>query len=102
MPRSYVECGSSNIFLQVIFAGDFFQLQPVEDKDTHTCSEQFLNRGLAFEAPAWDRAELKTVLLSRVFRQVCPVPRTRAAHSLNHLVVAFSQAISLFMESVLS
>ncbi|KAG0609116.1 hypothetical protein M758_8G159100 [Ceratodon purpureus] len=55
--------------LQVIIAGDFFQLQPVEDKDTKTCSNQFLNRGLAFEAPAWDRANLKTVILKRVFRQ---------------------------------
>lgn len=55
--------------LQVIFAGDFFQLQPVEDKDTHSAADQFLNRGLAFEAPAWERAKLNTVILSRVFRQ---------------------------------
>ncbi|KAG0601459.1 hypothetical protein M758_11G112900 [Ceratodon purpureus] len=55
--------------LQVIFAGDFFQLQPVPDKNTYTDVDQFLNSGLAFEATAWHRANLETVILGTVFRQ---------------------------------
>lgn len=55
--------------LQVIFSGDFFQLQPVLEKITHTSDDQFLNRGLAFEAPAWTRAKLTPVILQHVFRQ---------------------------------
>jgi hypothetical protein len=57
-------------FFQVIFAGDFFQLQPVEDRTNPTLNDQFLNRGLAFEAPAWHRANLETVILKNIFRQV--------------------------------
>lgn len=88
-----------SIVLQVIFAGDFFQLQPVEDKDTKTCIDQFLNRGLAFEARAWDRANLKMVILKRVFRQVCSIPSD--ALRLNALVVVFSQAFLPFKFSFL-
>ena len=96
LQRLFVVCDSSNIFLQVIFAGDFFQLQPVEDKDYYTCSDRFLNRGLACEAPAWDRAKLKTVILSRVFRQVCPAPENRDAHCLFGLVLGFRKQKALF------
>lgn len=57
--------------VQVIFAGDFFQLQPIPEKQTFTSKDQFLNKGLAFEAPAWHKANLNTVILKHVFRQVC-------------------------------
>ena len=56
--------------LQVIFAGDFFQLQPIEEKSTQTSDNQFLNRGLAFEACAWRKAKLNMIVLKKVFRQV--------------------------------
>ncbi|KAG0557291.1 hypothetical protein KC19_11G117400 [Ceratodon purpureus] len=55
--------------LQVIFAGDFFQLQPVPEKPNYKLKDQFLNRGLAFEAAAWHRADLQTVVLKNIFRQ---------------------------------
>ncbi|KAG0601460.1 hypothetical protein M758_11G113000 [Ceratodon purpureus] len=55
--------------LQVIFAGDFFQLQPVQERPNPRISNQFLNRGLAFEAPVWHRANLETVILKNIFRQ---------------------------------
>jgi hypothetical protein len=45
-------------------------LQPVQTKTIPFIKDQFLNKGLAFEAPAWHRANLNTVILQRVFRQV--------------------------------
>lgn len=63
-----------SVFLQVIFAGDFFQLQPVQERQTYSDKDQFLNRGLAFESPAWHRANLQMVILKNVFRQVGSKP----------------------------
>lgn len=74
------------MFLQVIFAGDFFQLQPVRETPNPTLSDQFLNSGLAFEAPAWHRANLEMVILKNIFRQVDSKPETTDAHSLSDRV----------------
>lgn len=47
--------------IQVIFIGDFFQLPPVnkEDEELHYC----------FESPVWQELNLKTVLLTKNYRQ---------------------------------
>ncbi|KAG6541057.1 hypothetical protein Mapa_017544 [Marchantia paleacea] len=59
--------------LQVILAGDFFQLLPVlnkfEDITVKPSWDELTNRGLAFQAPAWQRAELEVVVLQMMFRQ---------------------------------
>lgn len=73
--RSYTSLNNGS-FPQVIFAGDFFQLQPVRDKETYTDKDQFLNRGLAFEASAWHRANLEVVMLKTIFRQVSSTPKS--------------------------
>lgn len=62
--------------LQIVFSGDFYQLPPVFDQRVLLISDEerrksgaFENAGLAFEAPAWRRLKLATVLLTRVYRQ---------------------------------
>eukprot|EP00195_Chlamydomonas_chlamydogama_P005406 CAMPEP_0202891832 /NCGR_PEP_ID=MMETSP1392-20130828/1784_1 /ASSEMBLY_ACC=CAM_ASM_000868 /TAXON_ID=225041 /ORGANISM="Chlamydomonas chlamydogama, Strain SAG 11-48b" /LENGTH=735 /DNA_ID=CAMNT_0049575693 /DNA_START=1492 /DNA_END=3696 /DNA_ORIENTATION=+ len=56
--------------LQLIFCGDFFQLPPVSSKwQPGMSSDNFLNWGYAFQAPAWKRLGLHHMLLTKVFRQ---------------------------------
>ncbi|KAH9575905.1 hypothetical protein CY35_01G135300 [Sphagnum magellanicum] len=57
--------------LQVIVAGDFFQLLPIQNKSSNVMNTttEFLNRGLAFESPAWHKANFESVILKTVFRQ---------------------------------
>eukprot|EP00798_Chlamydomonas_sp_ICE-L_P021499 gene21499-28480_t len=56
--------------IQLIVCGDFFQLPPITKRWVpNTPKEAFLNFGLAFQAPAWKRCNLKHVLLTKVFRQ---------------------------------
>lgn len=59
--------------LQIVFAGDFHQLPPVRNSSQpvgqHQPPDAFLNRGLAFEAPAWKRLRLHTIELTHVYRQ---------------------------------
>lgn len=56
--------------LQLIVAGDFFQLPPVtKPLEKLTPGEAFLNFGYAFQCPAWRRCRFDTVLLTKVFRQ---------------------------------
>ncbi|BBN03582.1 ATP-dependent DNA helicase PIF1 [Marchantia polymorpha subsp. ruderalis] len=59
--------------LQVILAGDFFQLLPVlnrfDDFTVKPTWDELTNRGLAFQAPAWQKAELEVVVLQMMFRQ---------------------------------
>jgi hypothetical protein len=69
------------MFIQVIFAGDFFQLHPVLDRRNYNLKDQFLNRGLAFEAGAWHRANLETVILQIIFRQVGSKSQTTDVHT---------------------
>jgi hypothetical protein len=58
-------------FQQVIVAGDFFQLLPIQNKlsNVMNTTTEFLNRGLAFESPAWHKANFESVILKTVFRQ---------------------------------
>ena len=55
--------------LQLIICGDFFQLPPVSKAGGGTPHDVFLNRGYAFQAPAWRRCNLAAAQLTRVFRQ---------------------------------
>ena len=56
--------------LQLVIAGDFFQLPPVTKLTTPgTSADTFLNFGYAFQAPAWHRSQLQHVLLTHVYRQ---------------------------------
>jgi ATP-dependent DNA helicase PIF1 len=56
--------------LQLVIAGDFFQLPPVTKLTMPgTPADAFLNFGYAFQAPAWRRSKLEHVLLTRVYRQ---------------------------------
>lgn len=56
--------------LQIIMAGDFFQLPPVSTACTPgTPRDAFLNHGYAFIAPAWARLHFESVVLRCVFRQ---------------------------------
>lgn len=59
--------------LQIVFAGDFHQLPPVaggaKEDPAHMPPDAFLNRGLAFQAPAWKRLRLCTIELKHVYRQ---------------------------------
>lgn len=65
-------------WLQLIMVGDFHQLPPIPntfpEAYLHKCSGKkkhdiFLNRGYAFEAPAWQYLNMKTVELLEVHRQ---------------------------------
>ncbi|KAI8462467.1 MAG: PIF1-like helicase-domain-containing protein [Monoraphidium minutum] len=61
--------------LRLVFCGDFSQLPPIELRPRpgqRLPPDAFMNRGMAFQAPAWGRSELKHVLLSKVFRQADP------------------------------
>jgi hypothetical protein len=60
--------------IQLVLSGDFFQLPPVSRsvKDGGVTPGAFLNRGYAFQAPAWRKADLWTVKLTEVFRQTDP------------------------------
>lgn len=57
--------------LQLVLTGDFFQLPPISRPvvPVAVAPDAFANFGFAFMAPAWRRARLRTVLLTRVFRQ---------------------------------
>lgn len=56
--------------LQLVIAGDFFQLPPVTKSTTPgTPADAFLNFGYTFQAPAWRRCRLQHVLLKHVYRQ---------------------------------
>lgn len=58
--------------LQIVLAGDFSQLPPVTKPfvdDATTPEHAFLNFGYAFQSPAWRRCGMRTVVLTRVFRQ---------------------------------
>ena len=65
--------------LQLVLCGDFFQLPPV----SHTVAmaaaavrhpdDVFLNRGMAFQCPAWTRCCLWHLRLTTVWRQADPV-----------------------------
>lgn len=56
--------------LQLVLSGDFFQLPPVSSKPA--APGAFLNRGYAFQAPAWNTCGLECVLLTEVWRQRDP------------------------------
>lgn len=59
--------------VQMILAGDFFQLPPISRQVARdTSAEVFTNFGYAFMAPAWKRCGFKTVVLQTVFRQKDP------------------------------
>ena len=46
------------------------RLPPItQRRDNRTPADAFLNRGFAFQAPAWQRCQLRQVLLTKVFRQ---------------------------------
>ena len=46
------------------------RLPPItQRRDGSTPTNAFLNRGFAFQAPAWQRCQLRQVLLTKVFRQ---------------------------------
>lgn len=56
--------------LQIILAGDFFQLPPIwKPAPASAPSDVFMNFGYAFVAPAWRRCNFRTVMLKQVFRQ---------------------------------
>ncbi|KAK9836342.1 hypothetical protein WJX81_007050 [Elliptochloris bilobata] len=56
--------------VQLVLSGDFFQLPPItQRRDGNTPANAFLNRGFAFQAPAWQRCQLQQVLLRKVWRQ---------------------------------
>jgi ATP-dependent DNA helicase PIF1 len=59
--------------LQLVVAGDFFQLPPVSKGSGKpppgAAADAFMNAGYAFQAPAWRRCGMETVVLTRVFRQ---------------------------------
>jgi ATP-dependent DNA helicase PIF1 len=56
--------------LQLIVAGDFFQLPPIAQSCAPgTPVDAFLNAGFAFQAPAWRRCRMEHVVLTQVFRQ---------------------------------
>jgi ATP-dependent DNA helicase PIF1 len=56
--------------LQLVIAGDFFQLPPVSKaRGPDTPNDAFTNVGYAFQSPAWRRCGLQHTLLTRVFRQ---------------------------------
>ena len=61
--------------IQLVLSGDFFQLPPVSRsvKDGSIVPGAFLNRGYAFQAPAWRKADLWSVKLTKVFRQADPM-----------------------------
>ena len=59
--------------LQLVACGDFHQLPPVAHAaDPGTPPEAFLNRGYAFQAPAWARCGFECVVLTTVWRQRDP------------------------------
>ena len=57
--------------LQIVVCGDFHQLPPIVGGKGKEFSPQnpFLNRGYAFQSPAWKRSRMHTVELTQVFRQ---------------------------------
>ena len=56
--------------LQLILAGDFFQLPPIwKPVAPGTSVDAFGNFGYAFTAPAWKHCRFHTVVLKQVFRQ---------------------------------
>mmetsp|Transcript_473 Transcript_473/g.1461 ORF Transcript_473/g.1461 Transcript_473/m.1461 type:complete len:490 (-) Transcript_473:264-1733(-) len=59
--------------VQMVLCGDFFQLPPIQKK----CSPRdpygtFYNRGFTFQCPAWRKSCMRSVLLTKVFRQKNP------------------------------
>ena len=65
--------------LQLVLCGDFFQLPPVSQTVAIVSvavrypDDVFLNRGLAFQCPAWARCSLWHLRLTTVWRQADPV-----------------------------
>ena len=56
--------------IQMVFSGDFAQLPPISQRPSPTLPpDAFLNRGYAFQAPIWNRADTVSVVLTKVFRQ---------------------------------
>lgn len=55
--------------LQLVVCGDFLQLPPVPNDPPIKTTDTFLNRGLAFQSPAWAAADFRCVVLRTVWRQ---------------------------------
>lgn len=56
--------------VQVIVSGDFYQICPIStDPSRNTLDDAFLNRGYAFQAPAWRRCRFEAFHLRRIWRQ---------------------------------
>lgn len=55
--------------MQLVFCGDFYQLPPVPNRNEPTDPDAFQNHGYAFEAPTWQRCQLRAFVLREVFRQ---------------------------------
>lgn len=59
--------------VQLVLSGDFCQLPPVSfARDDATHPNAFLNRGMAFQSPAWRRCDIWSVTLTTVWRQRDP------------------------------
>ncbi|PSC73766.1 DNA helicase ATP-dependent [Micractinium conductrix] len=59
--------------LRLVLCGDFFQLPPISDRwRANLPHNTFLNRGFAFQSPAWRRCDLQCVVLTKVWRQRDP------------------------------
>ena len=52
--------------VQVVVCGDFAQLPPIERRPSPTLpKDAFLNRGFAFQSPAWRRSGMHEVILTK-------------------------------------
>ncbi len=55
--------------VQLLVCGDFFQLPPIERRPSPGMpKDAFLNRGFAFQSPAWLRSEMQEVVLTKGVR----------------------------------
>lgn len=72
MLRQIRRCEAAFGGVQLVLCGDFFQLPPVARDPADAPPGAFLNRGYAFQSPAWRRADLWCVFLTTVYRQADP------------------------------